>query len=128
MSAAGYCSEPCCPRRATQTVTVLINPEHDDDGIWVGGTLESSTYCTEHAATLTEEIAHGEPPNIALVSVIAMPPLTPANRTQPADIPPGLTQADVFDLERDEYAREMGTPPPATGPLAFSQFPGEWTR
>lgn len=69
----GYCTEPGCQRPASFVVTVLVDVEHDDDGVWVGGRLASRGYCTLHAAIVAEQIAHGQPPNVALVSVVARP-------------------------------------------------------
>ena len=69
------CAELGCSRRPTQTVTVRV-----EGGLGNASWLREFDYCTAHAAEVTEEIAHGEPPNVALVSVIALPPVEPAPR------------------------------------------------
>lgn len=51
-----------CRQPATQRVTVLIDDAR----------LLSQSYCTAHAVDVTEELAHGEPPNVSLVAVVAI--------------------------------------------------------
>jgi hypothetical protein len=61
-----FCAE--CGAPATQRVTVLVDVNGDPDA----ARLDSQSYCTLHAATVTEELAHGTPPNAELVSVLAI--------------------------------------------------------
>ena len=79
MSTRIYCAEPCCIRRPTHLVTTRIELQPGQSKDFTDG------YCTEHAAEVTEEIAHSNPPNVALVSVIALPPVEPAPRVNASE-------------------------------------------
>jgi hypothetical protein len=62
-----------CARPATQVVTVLVDYDDSLPAVTGNGRLDSRRYCTRHALDVTEELAHGEPPNAELVAVIAIP-------------------------------------------------------
>jgi len=69
LSISTYCAEPCCTRRPTQRVTTRVELQPDESKDFTDG------YCTEHAAQLAEQIEHGVMYHVALVSIVALPPV-----------------------------------------------------
>lgn len=53
-----------CQATATQIVTTFV--ENAD----VAGYLDFALYCDTHATAVSDELAHGEPPNVELVCII----------------------------------------------------------
>lgn len=55
-----------CRNPATQRITTLVE---DAD---VAGHLHFASYCDTHATAISDELAHGEPPNAELVCIIPL--------------------------------------------------------